>query len=52
MKNSIDLICSIVVAVLAWVAYKYLGAIWALVVLIAATITFIWWNARRNSDRE
>ena len=51
MKSLNDLLTSIIVAVLAWLAYNYLGAIWALVVLIAATIAFVLWNSRRGRDK-
>ena len=52
MKNFSDLISSIVVAVLAWLVYNYFGAVWALVVLVAATVAFIWWSARKGRDQD
>ena len=52
MKNFADLIASIVVAVLAWLAYNYFGVVWALVVLVAATVAFIGWSARKGRGQD
>ena len=52
MKPLNDLFISVIVAIVAWIAYKKFGATPALGILVIATIAFVWWNFRRGSGEQ